>query len=139
MSTITNEDNFKIDTDIELGIAYASYKNKVYKLAITKPELYYDIREQAVRELKATACKTLYNTIYYFLKDGTFNGRSIKETGNNSSMTYKAGQGGITTELRPQLPSADINSIALGASETLNKIMDYCIKLALPPDYKSIL
>ena len=128
-----SDDNFKIDTDVELGIAYASYKNKIYKLAITKPELYYNIREEAVKELKGTACKTLYNVIYYFLKNGTFNG--VK---NGPDMTQRAKNGGITEDLRPQLPSADINKIALGASETLNKIIDDCIKLALPPDYKSI-
>ena len=119
------EDQFKIDTSIELGQAYSSYKNKLYKMAISEPAKYYELRERTVAAIKKAAVAKIYDTLYYFLKDGILDG--VKASANN-----------MGADLKPQLPSSRINAIALGSAETLDNILEDAIKLLLPVDYKAI-
>ena len=63
--------NFKIDTKNYLGMEHEAYKTKLFQLAITKPEAYFELREQVLNNVKTQAVSTQYDIYYHLLSRGT--------------------------------------------------------------------
>lgn len=124
-------DPFKIDTNDVLGINYNAYKTKIYALALAKPSEYYKLREQAVEAIKNAAVKNIYDIIYGFLKEGKCDSSG---TVTIPKLMQSAGVQGAPV----CYPSSKINTIALGAAESLNDIIEETIKIALPANYDDI-
>ncbi len=116
-------DPFKIEVNDVLGIDYSAYKAKVYALALSDPSKYYVIREKVVSAIKDKAVTQIYETIYSFLKDGI--------AGPGVSLESMIG-------CKPKYPSSRINTIALGAAESLDNIIEETIKICLPANYDDI-
>jgi hypothetical protein len=124
MST-TKDDPFKIQVNDVLGIDHSAYRAKVYALALSDPSKYYRIREQIVSAIKDTAVKNIYEIIYSFLKDGVAGPGISLESANMIGC-------------KPKYPSSKINTIALGAAESLDNIIEETIKICLPANYDDI-
>ncbi len=119
------EDPFKIKVTDVLGIDYNAYKAKVYALALSDPSKYYRIREQVVSAIKTAAVTQIYEVIYGFLKDGIAGPGVSLESANMIGC-------------KPKFPSSKINTIALGAAESLDNIIEETIKICLPANYDDI-
>jgi hypothetical protein len=118
--------DLRIDVNSHLGLKYNTYKNKIYKLALTDPESYYTLREEVEKSIQTDAISALYTTIYNALKDGT------KVDGSNL---------GDTVNLPvPCVPVAKVNQICIDLCQTLNEILtEQVLELLLPIDYNKIM
>jgi hypothetical protein len=119
-----NYSDLRINPNAHLGLLYNTYKNRVYKLALTKPEQYYSLREDVEKALQTDAIKAMYDTIFYALKDG-------KGVNGTTSLNLPC---------PPNVPVSRINQICIDACETLNNIItNEVLELLLPIDYNQIM
>ena len=129
--------NFKIDTKNYLGMDHEAYKTKLFQLAITKPEAYFELREQVLNNVKTQAVATQYNIYYHLLSKGTkTDGSSYVVT--PASMAASLPAGGLAGIFKPCVPLQDTNQFALKASKTIDAICEEAIEMLIPMDYKEI-
>jgi hypothetical protein len=126
------DNNFRVSTSNYLGSDFEGYCDDVYALALSKPEQYFAIRKQVLKEVKMGAVRNLYSTFYNVLSKG----EGTDEAGNPKGMSAPAGV--FFRESPPSYPNQKINEFALSAAKTLSKIVDECVEILLPLDYKDI-
>ena len=119
---------FRIDPNAYLGHNYASFRDKLFSLAIADPKKYFAIREEVVRKTKQNAVKQLYETIFDVMDQGTVDGNPI--------VTVPGLPAGFV--FSPKVPPQKINEVSLSAAKTLDKILDDILEIVVPLDYKSI-
>jgi hypothetical protein len=115
----------QLDVNNFLGHQYSQYKSKVYALAISKPSVYFAMREKVIQRVKTDAVKTLYTTFFTLLKDGKIEKDEVIDDG-----TYRHA---------PNLPIQDINNFTLSACATLDSICEECVNMILPIDMTTIM
>ena len=118
--------NFKIETSDYLGIDHEAYKTKLFQLALTKPDAYFELRELVLEKVKKDAVANQYDVYYNLLSKGAdSNGKSIL------SGTYEA-------LFKPCVPLQETNQFALKASKTIDAICEEAIEMLISMDYKEI-
>jgi len=116
--------NLRINPNVYLGLEFNKYKSQLYKLAITNPEEYYNIREKVQTSIQTNAIKALYDTFYFALTEG-------KEADGKTALGLP---------IAPNVPLQTINEICLNSCTTLNKIIENeVLELLLPIDYSKIM
>jgi hypothetical protein len=115
--------NFKVDPASFLGLDYAEYKNNIYAKALSEPSEYFKLRKAVLKKVKTDAVTDLYTTFYNLLTDGTDKGGQAIE--------------GLT-DPPPHYPSQKVSEFALSAAKTLDDILNECIEIILPIDYKDL-
>ena len=112
--------NFQVDTNDYLGFQYEEYLNELMALAVSKPSDYYKIRAETLKLLKQVVVKQVYNTYYGLLTTGEINRQ--KPLG----------------ALTPHYPQQKASQFALGASKTINDILNSALDIILPPNHLDV-
>lgn len=112
--------NFQVDTSDYLGFQYEEYLNELMALAVSKPSEYYKIRAETLKLLKQVVVKTVYDTYYGLLTKGTI------------------GAATPLGELVPHYPQQKASQFALGASKTINEILNSALDIILPPNHLDV-
>ena len=112
--------NFQVDTNDYLGFQYEEYLNELMALAVSKPSDYYKIRAETLKLLKQVVVKQVYNTYYGLLTTGEINGQSPLGS------------------LVPHYPQQKASQFALGASKTINDILNSALDIILPPNHLDV-
>lgn len=115
----------QLDVNNFLGHQYSEYKSKVYALAISKPSVYFAMREKVIQRVKTDAVKDIYITFFTLLKDGKMGPDNVI---NDGTISYV-----------PSLPVQDINNFSLSACSTLDAICEECVNMILPIDMTTIM
>ncbi len=112
--------NFQVVTSDYLGFQYEEYLNELMALAVSKPSEYYKIRAETLKLLKQVVVKTVYDTYYGLLTTGII--------------------GGATPlgDLKPHYPQQKASQFALGASKTINEILNSALDIILPPNHLDV-
>ena len=119
-------DKYSVKPSNYLGMEYASYKNDLYALAISKPSEYFKLRKNVIQSVKTDAVGNIYTTFKNILSEGkSLAGASLIRTTDNT--TYE-----------PKYMNQDIGILALKAAETLNAILDEVIEIILPQNFKNL-
>jgi hypothetical protein len=117
--------NFAVLPANYLGHEYASFKNALYKLALTEPAKYFTLREQVLQSVQKDAINQIYTTIFNLLNDG------------------KDGKGvplfNVLSQQRVAYPQQKINEISLGFSATLDEMVQEVVELLMPIDFQTIM
>jgi hypothetical protein len=117
-------DNFKVDPLDYLGHKYDAYLAKMYTLALSNPTEYLKLRETVKETVKRTAVTAIYTEYYSVLTEGkTSTGTSIY-----GSKQYA-----------PHYPQQKVNDFCIGASETLNQILDDLCEIIIPDSMNKIM
>ena len=124
----TASTSFKIDTSDYLGIDHESYKTKLFQLAITKPEDYFQLREEVLEQVKREAVSTQYDVYYNLLSTGT------KSDGTTPYIADLV----LRNYFCPSVPLQETNQFALKASKTIDAICEEAIEMLIPMNYKEI-
>ena len=113
---------FEVDTSDYLGFKYEEYLNELMALAMSKPSDYYKIRSDTLKALKQVVIKTVYDTYYNLLTKG------------------KVGADGINTlnGLIPCYPAQKASQFSLGASKTINEILNSALDIILPANHLDV-
>jgi len=118
--------NFRVDPTNYLGLDYSQFKNKLYKLALTNPERFFELRERVFQTIQKDMVTELYTTVVNLLSDGRdVNGRPLVVIDGNP--------------IKVGFPSQKINQISLSYSESLSEMMEELTELIIPRDFNSIL
>ena len=112
--------NFQVDTNDYLGFQYEEYLNELMALAVSKPSDYYKIRAGTLKLLKQVVVKQVYNTYYGLLTTGTIDGQTP------------------LGDLVPHYPQQKASQFALGASKTINDILNSALDIILPPNHLDV-
>ena len=112
--------NFQVDTSDYLGFQYEEYLNELMALAVSKPSEYYNTRAATLKLLKQVVVKTVYDTYYGLLTKGTIAGQSP------------------LGDLVPHYPQQKASQFALGASKTINDILNSALDIILPANHLDV-
>ena len=112
--------NFQVDTSDYLGFQYEEYLNELMSIAVSKPSEYYKMRSDTLKELKQVVVKTVYETYYNLLTKGVVNGKTP------------------LNELEPHYPAQKASQFSLGASKTINDILNSALDIILPPNHLDV-
>ena len=126
LTTNKQPTNFKIDTSDYLGMNHEAYKTKLFQLALTKPDDYFELRAEVLTKVKQNAVALQYNVYYYLLSDGN--------DSNNSPIV----QAKFRTIFKPCVPLQETNEFAMKASKTIDAICEEAVEMLIPMDYKEI-
>ena len=112
--------NFQVDTSDYLGFQYEEYLNELMSIAVSKPSEYYKMRSDTLKELKQVVVKTVYDTYYQLLTTGEINGKTPLNA------------------LVPHYPQQKASQFALGASKTINDILNSALDIILPQNHLDV-
>jgi hypothetical protein len=65
--------DFNVNPNNYLGHDYRNFKTILYKLSLTNPESYFQLRENILRAVQQDAVKNMYATIFKLLDAGRWN------------------------------------------------------------------
>lgn len=117
----TDTQNFKINTDNYLGFEHEEYLSDLQALALSNPSEYYQIRRAVLSALKKGIIKEVFNTYYTLLTKGEVGSERPFESTNFKS--------------KPNYPAQKASEFALGASKTINGILDDALEIILPANH----
>ena len=130
-------DNFKIDPANYLGLEYNSFRTKLYKLALTNTEKYFEIRENLIKKIELDAIGNLYDSFHNALTKGVANdGSPLFPIGSSSGGLFG---GSSSVNISPGYPSQKVAELCLSASATLNELIENIISILMPSDYTQIM
>ena len=112
--------NFEVDTSDYLGFQYEEYLNNVMAIAMSKPAEYYRMRAATLKALKQVVVKQVYETYYKLLTIGQINGTNTLDG------------------LIPHYPQQKASQFALGASKTINEILNSALDIILPSNHLDV-
>jgi hypothetical protein len=118
--------DFTVDPNNYLGHQYRNFKTVLYKLALTNPEGYFQLRENVLKAVQQDAVKNLYQTIFKLLDSGTTadGTQLIRIDGDNIKVGY---------------PRQQINTLSLSMAETLDEMLEHVVNVIIPHDFTSIM
>ena len=117
-----------IDVNNYLGCSNQEYKSALYKLALSSPSEYYDLRVKVLKSVKSETIKGLYKSFYNLMLTGT-------SADGTPVIAVKAGG----QSLEPQLPLQQINAFSLGAVQHMSEIVDELVEILMPMDFNKII
>ena len=112
--------NFEVDTSDYLGFQYEEYLNEVMAIAMATPAIYYKMRADTLKALKQVVVKQVYETYYKLLTIGQINGTNTLDG------------------LIPHYPQQKASQFALGASKTINEILNSALDIILPANHLDV-
>ena len=112
--------NFQVDTSDYLGFKHEEYLDDLQSLALSKPSEYYKLRKQVLKALKQKVVEDVYTSYYGLLTQGKLNNQDVMDGMN------------------PAYPQQLASKFALGASKTVNEILDKCLDIILPDSHLKI-
>ena len=120
----TNPSVFKVRPSNQLGIEHTRARNKLMAVALSKPELYYELRDDAYKSITVDLVDKIYATYWNLLVDGT------KPDGSKLML-------GLTA-FSPALPESQAGLFALRAAKAVEEIANEAIDTILPRDFKDL-
>ena len=112
--------NFEVDTSDYLGFQYEEYLNEVMAIAMSTPAIYYKMRADTLKALKQIVVKQVYESYYNLLTIGEINGKNT------------------LNKLVPHYPQQKASQFALGASKTINEILNSALDIILPSNHLDV-
>ena len=103
--------NFNLDTSDYLGIKYDEYINHMQSLSISQPTEYTRIRNSVIKQLKQDLLEKTFERYYNLLTSG---------------------KGFTDLPKSPSYLKQEASNFALGATKTINKILDEVLNIVLP-------
>ena len=105
---------------------HEAYKTKLFQLALTKPDDYFELRAEVLTKVKQNAVALQYDVYYYLLSDG------------NDSTNSPIVQAKFRNIFKPCVPLQETNEFAMKASKTIDAICEEAVEMLIPMDYKEI-
>ena len=132
-----SDQNFKVNVNNYLAHEYNEFKNDLYRLALTNPDKYFEIRKNLLRKVEYDAVGGLYNSFYSALVDGVAqDGSPLFPIGQSSGGLFSASG---STNVKPSYPQQKVNQFCLDASSTLNEIIQELVEMLMPIDYNTLM
>ena len=118
----------KVEVSNFLGHDYAKFKNEMYKIGISTPSVYFDMRQRVYDKVKTKIITNMYENFWSIMLAG-------KDSDDDPviSLTDKG------EPIAPCVPKQIVNNFAVSASETMEEILMEMLEYLLPVDINSIM
>ena len=127
----------KVDVNNYLGNQYNQFKNDLYRLALTNPERYFEIRKNLLKKVEYDAIGNLYDSFYNALIYGkAMDGTALFPIGQTSGGLLSSG---TSVNVAPSLPEQRVNQFTLDAASTLQEIVNELVEMLMPIDYNTLM
>ena len=137
MSQNTALGTHKVDVNNYLGNQYNQFKNDLYRLALTNPERYFDLRKNLLKKVEYDAIGGLYDSFYNALIYGkAMDGTPLFPIGAPSGGILGSGAG---ANVPPSYPEQKTNQFCLDAASTLQEIVNDLVEMLMPIDYNTLM
>ncbi len=118
--------NFKVDVGNYFGLDHERYLDNLQAFAITKPSEYMKMRSTIIDKVKKENMEIMYKLFYNLLTKGEDPYDRPIITGANKDL------------FKPEMSKQKVSEIALGAVETMNKLIDSIMSNLIPKDFLNI-
>ena len=116
----------KVAVNNYLGNDYNQFKNDLYRLALTNPERYFDLRKNLLKKVEYDAIGGLYDSFYNALIYGkAMDGTPLFPIGAASGGILGSGSG---ANVPPSYPEQKTNQFCLDAASTFFTLLQFIIK-----------
>ena len=117
---MTERSVFKVSAKNQLGLDFQKTRAKLLSLALSKPEKYFELREQVITAITENSVEGAYNAYWDLLTDGKYNNEQLKWP-----------DGG---DFKPNLPESEVNRFALKVANAIKEIAEEAVDEILPMD-----
>ena len=111
---------FRVKPKNQLGLGFQKTRAKLLSLALSKPEQYFDLREQVIEAITEKSVEEAYDAYWELLTIGKFGNDQLKWPDN--------------TPFQPNLPESEVNRFALKVANAIKEIAEEAIDEILPMD-----
>jgi hypothetical protein len=128
---------FELNTDNVLGFDYQAYLSNIRALALSKPDVYFEMRASVLEVVRRNAVKDLYRNLFHVLKYG----RSPPPVGTAGEGNALVGVGtlfGQDKKYRPGFPENKINDFCIQVAQELGDHINRAIDIILPDEFEKL-
>ena len=118
---MTERSVFKVSAKNQLGLEFQKTRAKLLSLALSKPEKYFELREEVITAITENSFEADYNAYWDIITEGKF-------TGGQLNWPYGGG------EFKPNLPESEVNRFALKVANAIKEIAEEAVDEILPMD-----
>ena len=111
---------FRVKPKNQLGLGFQKTRAKLLSLALSKPEHYFELREQVIEAITEKSVEEAYDAYWELLTEGKFGNDQLKWPDN--------------TPFQPNLPESEVNRFALKVANAIKEIAEEAIDEILPMD-----
>ena len=127
----------KVAVNNYLGNDYNQFKNDLYRLALTNPERYFEIRKNLLKKIEYDAIGGLYDSFYNALIYGkAMDGTALFPIGQTSGGLLSSG---TSVNVAPSYPEQLCNKFCLDSAATLQEIVNDLVEMLMPIDYNTLM
>lgn len=119
---------FKVNPKNQLGLEHNQARNKLLKVALAKPEDYFDARAVLINSMTEKLVQDTYDTFWNALTEG-----KIPKAGGGTDDFEVGG-----AKFEPRLPESSVNKFALKASHAIMEICEEAVESIMPLEYKDL-
>ena len=117
---MTERSVFKVSAKNQLGLDFQKTRAKLLSLALSKPEKYFELREQVIEAITESSVENAYEAYWELLTEGKYGVEQLK---------WPEGD-----DFKPNLPESDVNRFALKVANAIKEIAEEAVDEILPMD-----
>ena len=118
---MTERSVFKVSAKNQLGLDFQKTRAKLLSLALSKPDKYFELREQVITAITETSVEQAYESYWDLLTEGKFTGGNLKWPDGGD-------------DFKPNLPESEVNRFALKVANAIKEIAEEAVDEILPMD-----
>jgi len=117
---MTDRSVFKVSAKNQLGLDFQKTRAKLLSLALSKPEKYFELREQVIEAITEKSVEGAYEAYWDLLTSGKF---------GDEQLQWPDGE-----DFQPNLPESEVNRFALKVANAIKEIAEEAVDKILPMD-----
>ena len=117
---MTERSVFKVSAKNQLGLDFQKTRAKLLSLALSKPEKYFELREDVIEAITETSVEQAYEAYWDLLTEGKYGVEQLKWPDGD--------------EFKPNLPESEVNRFALKVANAIKEIAEEAVDEILPMD-----
>ena len=117
---MTDRSVFKVSAKNQLGLDFQKTRAKLLSLALSKPEKYFELREEVITAITENSVEKAYEAYWDLLTTGKY---------GDDQLTWPDGN-----PFQPNLPESEVNRFALKVANAIKEIAEEAVDEILPMD-----
>jgi len=117
---MTERSVFKVSAKNQLGLEFQKTRAKLLSLALSKPEKYFELREEVITAITENSVERAYEAYWDLLTTGKY---------GDDQLEWPDG-----TAFQPNLPESEVNRFALKVANAIKEIAEEAVDEILPMD-----
>ena len=117
---MTERSVFKVSAKNQLGLDFQKTRAKLLSLALSKPDKYFELREDVIEAITETSVEQAYEAYWDLRTEGKYGVEQLKWPDGD--------------DFKPNLPESEVNRFALKVANAIKEIAEEAVDEILPMD-----